>query len=276
QQVCVSRHDDGAAWAIDEWIIGGELYKSYQDPPAACDAGYPYTVTEAHIFLQIATVATITVGIDIETPDTSYLPGCPVPGETLYLGNMVNVNFPGAGLYDLVIELETPQEVTGPFFVGFFFATSISPDLHLSLVTDDIEAACVSYNIWDTALGYIDLGFDEQVHQAVYSAGNPCYAAPANDPNCFDFDGRIILHTAGILSGPANCCATGGDVNNDAAVNVADLTTLVKYIFNGGTVTCLTQADANADGSVNVSDLSSLVGFLFSGGPAPQCGPNAG
>ncbi len=64
-----------------------------------------------------------------------------------------------------------------------------------------------------------------------------------------------------------------GDLNRDFAVNVADLTYMVNFLFRGGTAP-LDMANANIDGSVstqpNVADLTYLVNFLFKAGPALQ------
>ena len=69
------------------------------------------------------------------------------------------------------------------------------------------------------------------------------------------------------------CCNTDGirgDVNYDGAVNVADLTYLVQYLFFGGPPPpCPPEADVNGDGAINVADLTYLVEYLFFNGPPP-------
>lgn len=63
-----------------------------------------------------------------------------------------------------------------------------------------------------------------------------------------------------------------GDVNNDASVNVADLTYLVDYLFyQGPAPPNLDIADVDDSGSINVVDLTYLVDYLFFGGPEPVC-----
>jgi choice-of-anchor B domain-containing protein len=77
--------------------------------------------------------------------------------------------------------------------------------------------------------------------------------------------------------GSGSCCiGIRGNANGDAgqAVNVADITFLVKYLFaSGPQPPCLAEANANGDStnSVNVSDITRLVNYLFKGGipPAP-------
>jgi len=63
-----------------------------------------------------------------------------------------------------------------------------------------------------------------------------------------------------------------GNVNGDPldAINVADLTYSVNYIFFGGPVPpCFEEADVNADLGINVADIVYLVNYLFFGGPPP-------
>ncbi len=68
-----------------------------------------------------------------------------------------------------------------------------------------------------------------------------------------------------------------GDANGDeSGPDVADLTYLVDYLFNGGPAPLIPEA-ANMDGivgaggPVDVSDVGYLVEYLFNGGPAPVC-----
>ena len=271
---CVSRHDSGAAWLIDEWLVGNELYKSYQDPTLTCDGQYPYLISQVHMYLQIATSATITIAIDLEGLDTVFSPGCPVPGELLFLSDSYEISFPGQGLYDVQIDINPPQPVGGPFFVGWFFGSTIPPEWHLKITTDNVETSCVSYNIWDTSLGYIDLGKDEMVRQSIYAESDPCYSAPPNDPGCFDFDGRLILFTSGTLSAPpANCCLLPGDINNSGDLTIGDAVYILEFVFTDGDApSCFETADADGSGQINIGDAFRVVKHIFQGGPAPVCG----
>jgi len=55
-----------------------------------------------------------------------------------------------------------------------------------------------------------------------------------------------------------------GDVDNNNAVNVADLTYLIGYLFRGEAEPDPPEAgDVNLDGTVNVTDLSLLTEILF-------------
>jgi hypothetical protein len=64
-----------------------------------------------------------------------------------------------------------------------------------------------------------------------------------------------------------------GDANNDASVNIGDVTFLVRFVFKQGETPEIEEAaDANFDGSVNVSDAVYLVNFIFKDGPPPHQG----
>ncbi len=87
-------------------------------------------------------------------------------------------------------------------------------------------------------------------------------SVPHLDTNkVFLFDGSIT-----VLQG---IC---GDVNADGQVNVADLTYLVNWLFNGGPPPPILE-NANVDGinGVNIADLTYFVAHLFQGGPPPVC-----
>ncbi len=63
---------------------------------------------------------------------------------------------------------------------------------------------------------------------------------------------------------------TPGDVNDDGSVDVADMSYLVAYLFEGGPLPqpyeCV--GDIDATGSIDVGDLTYLVAYLFQGGSA--------
>jgi choice-of-anchor B domain-containing protein len=77
--------------------------------------------------------------------------------------------------------------------------------------------------------------------------------------------------------GTHSCCINlRGNANGDVldAVNVADVTYLVKFLFQAGTPPpCLLEADANGNGSTNIADVTLLVKYLFASGPAPASCP---
>jgi hypothetical protein len=69
-----------------------------------------------------------------------------------------------------------------------------------------------------------------------------------------------------------------GDINYDLSGNVADVTTLVNYLFRDAKNTFWPRnlIDFNGDGRKgNVADLTYLVDYLFRSGPLP-CTPDPG
>ncbi len=73
-----------------------------------------------------------------------------------------------------------------------------------------------------------------------------------------------------------DCCLVRGDVDRGGGanpINVADITYLVDFLFNGGPYPeCAEEADVDAGGGfnpINVADVTWLVGYLFLGGPPP-------
>ena len=71
----------------------------------------------------------------------------------------------------------------------------------------------------------------------------------------------------------SGCCVNlRGNVNGDPAdaVNVVDVTFLVKNLFTGGaSPPCKEEADVVANNSVNIVDVTFLVRYLFAGGASP-------
>ena len=56
-----------------------------------------------------------------------------------------------------------------------------------------------------------------------------------------------------------------GDVNNDGAVNIADVTTLIDYLLGSNVEINLRNADCNSDGGINIADVTTLIDSLLSG-----------
>lgn len=61
-----------------------------------------------------------------------------------------------------------------------------------------------------------------------------------------------------------------GNVNRDSDVTIADVVSIVNYLFKGGDV-FLYMSDMNGDCLADIVDAVYLVNYLFRGGPRPQC-----
>jgi hypothetical protein len=105
------------------------------------------------------------------------------------------------------------------------------------------------------------------------------------DVDCADWDSFV-----GVWDGPPAappdlgvCISSGdpqftrGDANLDQAINVADVVTILGYLFQGQSIGCLQSCDTNDDESNDISDAIALLNFLFGSGvslpqPYPDCG----
>ena len=57
-----------------------------------------------------------------------------------------------------------------------------------------------------------------------------------------------------------------GDVNQDGAVNISDVTALIDYLLtNDATGISLANADSDLDGRVNIADVTALIDYLLTG-----------
>jgi hypothetical protein len=105
-----------------------------------------------------------------------------------------------------------------------------------------------------------------------FSVGNREYATTFSDGTANPFSPQYETGYLEILS---SCCiGIRGNVDNDPSdlVNVADLTYLVAYLFQGGPdPVCLPEGNVDGDPgeTINVADLTYLVAYLFQGGPDP-------
>lgn len=81
---------------------------------------------------------------------------------------------------------------------------------------------------------------------------------------------RAIVTRGRQLGGLPLVC---GDVNADMKIDVADMVSILYWLFKGTKPPrCpLRHADANGNGSVNLGDAIYLHSYLFKGGSAPQC-----
>lgn len=63
-----------------------------------------------------------------------------------------------------------------------------------------------------------------------------------------------------------------GDVNNDLAVNIFDVTFIITFLYLGGPAPYPSNAgDVNNDGTINIFDITTLISYLYMGGSDPVC-----
>jgi len=112
------------------------------------------------------------------------------------------------------------------------------PDFHSEVME-------ITFPIRDFILGYMPL-WDTTIQMYTISGE-------------FDDDSSLSVNGEVTMIGH-----TSGDVNGDGRVNVADLTYLVDFLFNGGPEPPVMEtADIDNNGGVNVADVTELVRFLF-------------
>ena len=56
-----------------------------------------------------------------------------------------------------------------------------------------------------------------------------------------------------------------GDVDDNEAVNIADVTALIDYLLNDDTVINRENADVDGNGTINIADVTALIDKLLSG-----------
>ncbi|MBU0982941.1 MAG: hypothetical protein KKA42_03660 [candidate division Zixibacteria bacterium] len=178
---CLANDNHDIVYRIDGWVTGYELYKGLIDPANSCDNAYPYTVLEVNMPMRFEAATSLVVSVDIEAADLTSVPGCPIPGELLGLSAEWNLTIPGSGTYNVWIPLDTPIVVNEPFFAGYYLGSPIDQSVGCAVLCDSIPVLCASFNIWDTAVGWVDLADNEY----------------------FAFPGRLAMEVSGIPGGTA-------------------------------------------------------------------------
>ncbi|MDX9858309.1 MAG: dockerin type I repeat-containing protein [candidate division Zixibacteria bacterium] len=179
---CIVRSDAGIIMRIDGWVIGQELYKQYLDPAASCENPYPFSVLEINMPMIFDAPGDIVVSVDVEAADLTD-PTCPVPGQLIDSSVWWQYTIPAAGLYNIWVPLDEPVVVNGPFFAGFLISNTLT--MNAAVLTDTSRVPCVSYNIWDSEIGFVDLG------QYIYDDGQ----------FYFEWPGRLVLYASGVPGG---------------------------------------------------------------------------
>ena len=76
------------------------------------------------------------------------------------------------------------------------------------------------------------------------------------------YKNKVQLYIISVTEAPAGL---RGDVNDDKAVNISDVTSLIDYLLNPATVINEANANVNLDEAINISDVTVLIDFLLSG-----------
>lgn len=181
-EICSVRHAGDAYWLIYYWFAGAELYKTYQNPAMTCTAPYPFSVEEVYMVLYFGLPTTVYIQVDVETADMTD-PACPKPGDILSISQEWIFDIPAKGLWRIAVPLDSAAVVNEPYFAGFYVANQPeSPEVDsIALVVDTLPQVCRDYNIWDTEIGYVDLGDETN--------------------EFFTFPGKILLYSAGTPGG---------------------------------------------------------------------------
>ena len=90
-----------------------------------------------------------------------------------------------------------------------------------------------------------------------------------------DGDGNVdiadVTAMVEMVYGQLRARASVADLNADGVVNNADLTYLVKYLFENGPVPDLAKADLDGDGNVDIADVTAMVQYVYLDYTAPVC-----
>ena len=176
-EACTLIHFGELSWYIEEWVTGGELYKAYQDPSAVCTGAYPFSVEEVLMVLNVHQACILNVSVDVESTDLTD-PSCPTPGALLSISTMYSYPVPEAGMYLITVPLDSAAVVNEPYFVGFYLDV-LDQGILVDVVTDNTPVLCTGFNVWDEAIGYVDVC-------------NNTY---------FNFPGRLVLYSVGTAGG---------------------------------------------------------------------------
>lgn len=177
---CFASPFEEVIYRIDGWVTGGELYKTYIDPSLSCPNPYPYTIVEVNLPMAFDGATTLNVSVDVEQVDNTTVPGCHIPGDPIAISREWTLQVPsGGGMFNIWIPLDTPITVTGPFFAGFFIANTIDASANPAVLCDTIQRPCVSFNIWDESIGWVDL----------------------TDNQYYNFPGNLAMEVSGIPGG---------------------------------------------------------------------------
>ncbi len=216
--VCSVKMSGDPYYGVSDWLIGDEIYKTYQEPTVeGINCEYPFEVDEVAMMLNVAAAGSVYVSVDIEDLDPNQsLPSCPYPGFVIGLSEEWGYYLPEPGLYLFVVPFEEPVPVTGPYFCGFYIANDIS-GMGPELVTDADPYMCVNWNNWGE--GYIDLVENQY----------------------YNFPGNLVLYSIGRSGGGGPSGSTvrmelswppdSMTVSNSVPLRVSEMVDTLSYLF---------------------------------------------
>ncbi len=98
-----------------------------------------------------------------------------------------------------------------------------------------------------------------------------------DDPSLPEVDYVPFAESAFVFGDTIGCCnhdGIRGDFNYDMALNIADVTWTVDYLFfEGDPSLCSEEGDVDGSTAINVADLTYLIDYFFFDGPAPPACP---
>ncbi len=231
---CTVRMAGDSYWAITDWCIGDEIYKTYQDPTVSpLNCTYPFEIDAVAMELQFAAPGTVWASVDIEAlhPDQSS-ESCPYPGGIIGISDEYGFYIPEAGVYSAVIPFNEPIVVNEPYFCGFYIVEDITA-MDPGIVTDNDPYLCVNWNDWGE--GYVDLVDNEY----------------------YNFPGNLVLYSIGRSGGGSEPIPPqtkiswppdSGQVSGNVYVRATELTDSVTYDY------CRFEYYYPSSGWVSISD----------------------
>lgn len=198
QDTCTLPNPGTSGFVIGNWVTGDETYYIYQDPTTSdCVPSTPYGITGMVFALCFEDACS--TGMYFQVFDATS-DACPTPAGLLYSSDTISVSATGGpGCGTVGVDFGDTICVSGPFFISFSFADSVSC---FELFTDETPGPCISYNFAsDTLIDLNDFGFPGQIWAytvGLDSAESGCaglqdfYTIPEVYDNIAALDGQTI------------------------------------------------------------------------------------
>ncbi len=133
--------------------------------------------------------------------------------------------------------------------------------------TDQISpvgGAQAAFSYGNTSNAYSSLSYSGDFKVVFFSWG---YEALVKNFSGYDDRDTVMARILSFF--PEYIC---GDVDNNEAVNLLDITFLISFLYKEGPdPESMWAADADGNGTVNILDITYLISFLYKYGPGPVC-----